>query len=81
MQRVQLKEIGMMSGEEQPEWLAAQRQAKEVEALNDPISKQRYQICKECDRFITSVKVCKECYCFMPAKTMIEGADCPIGKW
>jgi hypothetical protein len=70
-----------MYGEEQPEWLAKQRQEKETEALNHSISKHRYMICKECDRFITSVKVCKECYCFMPAKTMIEGADCPLGKW
>jgi hypothetical protein len=41
----------------------------------------RMDICNSCDRLMTPVKICKECYCFMPAKTLIPISQCPLGKW
>lgn len=41
----------------------------------------RYAICKGCDEFWKTVKVCKECGCSMPMKTWLKEARCPIGKW
>ena len=33
------------------------------------------------EEFNAGVKTCQECGCFMPAKTRLKGAVCPIGKW
>lgn len=45
------------------------------------ISDARYEICKACPELIKLTKTCKKCGCFMAAKTKIEAAVCPIGKW
>lgn len=45
------------------------------------VQKARLQVCMECPKYISSVKVCRECGCFMPAKTLLAIAECPIGKW
>lgn len=50
-----------------------------VKDLN--ISNKRFQICKECPELIKLTKTCKKCGCFMKAKTLLEAATCPIGKW
>lgn len=44
-------------------------------------SSERYKICEACDRFNSTLKICKECGCFMPAKVMIPIVSCPLGKW
>lgn len=41
---------------------------------------QRMSICQECDK-LTAAKTCKECGCFMPAKTKLRYSTCPVGKW
>lgn len=47
-----------------------------------PIGKQRIEICLDCDRLMSKhFKVCKECGCFVPWKTKLESASCPLGKW
>jgi hypothetical protein len=45
------------------------------------ISNKRFQICKECPELIKLTKTCKQCGCFMKAKTLLEAATCPLGKW
>jgi hypothetical protein len=40
----------------------------------------RMDICNSCDR-LNSMKICKECLCFMPFKVKIPIVSCPIGKW
>jgi hypothetical protein len=45
------------------------------------LKKYRYPICKECDSFNSSIKMCKECNCFMPLKTLLKNSVCPKGKW
>jgi len=44
-------------------------------------SEKRFDICKSCPKLIKLTKQCKECGCFMAAKTKLEAATCPIGKW
>ena len=41
----------------------------------------RMDICRSCNRFNNTTKLCKECGCFMPAKTKLPNEACPIGKW
>lgn len=40
----------------------------------------RLDICKSCENF-TNYEFCKICHCYMPAKTYIPTASCPIKKW
>ena len=44
-------------------------------------AERRLNICKECERYNSTLKVCKECNCFMPAKTMLRNTLCPLLKW
>lgn len=45
------------------------------------ISDNRLSICKECPELIKFTTQCKKCGCFMAAKTKLENATCPLGKW
>jgi len=45
------------------------------------ISDARFEICKACPELIKLTATCKKCGCFMAAKTKLQGAACPIGKW
>ena len=47
----------------------------------EDIATERFVICKACPELIKLTKTCKKCGCFMGAKTKIQGAACPIGKW
>jgi hypothetical protein len=50
-----------------------------VNIITDP--KERYDICKGCDKFFKPTRQCKECMCIMSIKTKVHEATCPIGKW
>ena len=45
------------------------------------VAEERYSICKACPELIKLTKQCKKCGCFMVAKTKLQGAVCPLGKW
>ena len=47
---------------------------------DNSLSESRYAICSECDR-LKPTKFCGCCGCYMPAKTKIASASCPLGKW
>jgi hypothetical protein len=48
----------------------------------DPeIAQSRLSICESCPELIKLTKQCKKCGCFMAAKTKLQNAKCPIGKW
>lgn len=49
--------------------------------FSSEVKKERYHLCKSCDRFNNTVKTCNECGCFMPMKTLMVREKCPIGKW
>ncbi len=44
------------------------------------VATHRFSICLECPQ-LTKAKRCKECGCFMVAKTKLTDATCPLGKW
>ncbi len=43
------------------------------------LSEQRMAICKGCE--FLKARICMKCGCLMPAKTKLNRAGCPIGKW
>lgn len=47
---------------------------------NSSIKEERISICEGCPHYLVS-KQCAKCGCFMPAKTGLLHASCPIGKW
>ncbi len=51
------------------------------EWATEQVSSERYSISKECPELIKLTKQCKKCGCFMAAKTKLQKAICPIGKW
>jgi len=51
-----------------------------IKASNE-LAEQRFDICKTCPELIQLTKQCKKCGCFMTAKTRLQAAKCPIGKW
>lgn len=40
----------------------------------------RMAICKACP-LLRPMNRCKECGCFMDAKTKLKNVSCPLGKW
>ena len=52
-----------------------------IEKLSEELSIQRLNICNQCEELIKITKQCKKCGCFMAAKTKLQKATCPIGKW
>lgn len=52
-----------------------------TEWASEQESNERFNICKSCPELIKLTSQCKKCGCFMKAKTKLEKAVCPIGKW
>lgn len=52
-----------------------------TEWASEQKSNERFSICKSCPELIKLTSQCKKCGCFMKAKTKLEKAVCPIGKW
>jgi hypothetical protein len=51
------------------------------EWATEDVSSERYSICKACPELVKLTKQCKKCGCFMAAKTKLQAATCPLGKW
>lgn len=49
--------------------------------VEENVAEERFSICKSCPELIKLTTQCKKCGCFMAAKTKLEKAKCPIGKW
>jgi len=45
------------------------------------ISKERLQICNDCEFYNKDNSKCKKCGCFMNYKTLIMSSSCPLNKW
>ena len=54
---------------------------KNIEKVTDRVQKERMSICLQCPRLIKATRQCKECGCFMDAKTRLFEAECPLSKW
>ncbi len=53
----------------------------ETEWASHELAQDRYSICQQCPELIKLTKQCKKCGCFMIAKTKLQKATCPLGKW
>lgn len=53
---------------------------KALELAPEEIAHERMAICKECPS-LGKLNRCKECGCFMDAKTKLAITECPLGKW
>ena len=53
---------------------------KNLGRVQTEVAEQRFSICKECPH-LKVTNQCEQCGCFMPAKTKLPNAVCPIGKW
>ena len=42
---------------------------------------ERVKICESCDKYLRLAKICGECKCFVPAKSRLRYANCPLNKW
>jgi hypothetical protein len=54
---------------------------KNLGRVSDTIAEERMAICNGCEMLIQATKTCKECGCFMSAKTKLPNASCPLNKW
>jgi hypothetical protein len=52
-----------------------------VDRISEDIAQEKLSICQSCPELIKLTSQCKKCGCFMPAKTKLLNAQCPIGKW
>ena len=41
----------------------------------------RLSLCRACDKFIASIKVCSLCGCLTRFKARLRSQSCPEGKW
>tara|TARA_R100001594_G_scaffold28727_1_gene53999 strand:+ start:593 stop:790 length:198 start_codon:yes stop_codon:yes gene_type:complete len=48
--------------------------------VEEKISSERFDICKNCDSLRPN-NTCRECGCYMKAKTKFKKATCPLNKW
>lgn len=53
----------------------------QTKKASEELATQRLNICKACPELIKITGQCKQCGCFMGAKTTLEAAKCPLGKW
>ena len=53
----------------------------DVPRVSDQVAEERFSACLACPELISLTKQCKKCGCFMIAKTKLEKASCPLGKW
>ena len=52
-----------------------------LKTVSETVKLHRLTICNSCDDFNKTIKTCKLCHCYMPAKTMFASASCPASKW
>ena len=45
------------------------------------VAQARFDICKQCDRFVSITNQCMECGCFMKLKVKMLNMECPLHKW
>ena len=54
---------------------------KNLGRVEEKMASERLSICKACPQYNSVTHQCKECGCFMNAKTKLPNAECPLGKW
>lgn len=46
---------------------------------NEDEYNRRLSVCNGCDK-LNNLKICSECWCYMPAKAALVQDSCPLGK-
>jgi|VirMetMinimDraft_7_1064189.scaffolds.fasta_scaffold07099_3 hypothetical protein len=60
----------------------AENAAKGVDqSVPAQVAESRQNICNGCPKRIDLLNQCKECGCFLAAKTKIKQEKCPLDKW
>jgi hypothetical protein len=49
--------------------------------IEKEIQAERFAVCEDCSEFRKSLRQCKVCSCYMPAKTLFKRSKCPKGYW
>jgi hypothetical protein len=49
--------------------------------VSQEIKMQRLATCKKCTHYVSKLKTCTQCGCYVPAKTMFAKTTCPVGNW
>lgn len=49
--------------------------------ISSELSQRRYLICKTCPQFNESLKICRQCGCYMPIKVALARSRCPLNLW
>ncbi len=58
--------------------MSTQDSLEKLEGLKrKQIAGKRYAICKSCEKFKVSIKICGVCGCFMPLKVNLLSMSCP----
>lgn len=45
------------------------------------VAQSRFDICKTCEQYNASLKLCNVCYCLVLAKVRLSYTACPLDKW
>ena len=53
---------------------------EETIKVPEEVQKQRIEICESCDK-LGNLRRCRECGCFMDAKSWLPLSSCPLDKW
>jgi hypothetical protein len=53
---------------------------REIVFAESELANQRIAICDSCE-YLTGIRNCKKCGCFIDAKAKLKGASCPMDKW
>lgn len=54
---------------------------KNLGRVSQAVAQGRFDICKQCPKYVSLTHQCTECGCIMNAKVKLPNAFCPIGKW
>lgn len=49
--------------------------------VSNQVKQQRLAVCAACSDYISRVKICRQCGCYMPAKALFADIECPQQKW
>lgn len=52
-----------------------------VGRVTDEIARERLELCKTCEHYVSLLHQCSECGCIMNAKVKLPNAFCPLRKW
>lgn len=68
-----------MYDSEEEQWSDPLQKRYDTLLVSSNIRESRVSICKNCDQLARLF--CKQCKCFMPVKTWVANANCPLNKW